>query len=90
MIIGKNVLFGPNVQIYTATHPLNAKERITELELAKPIVIGDNVWIAGGAIVCPGVKIGNNTTIGSGSVVTKDIPDNTVAAGNPCKVIRNL
>ena len=83
-------MFGPNVQIYTASHPLNAKERITGLELAKPITIGNNVWIGGGAIVCPGVIIGNNTTIGAGSVVTKNIPDNTLAAGNPCKVIRNL
>ena len=90
IIIGDNVMFGPNVQIYTATHPLNAKERITGLELAKPIIIGDNVWISCGAIVCPGVTIGNNTTIGAGSVVTKNIPDNTFAAGNPCKVIRNL
>ena len=90
IIIGDNVMFGPNVQIYTASHPLNAKERITGLELAKPITIGNNVWIGGGAIVCPGVIIGNNTTIGAGSVVTKNIPDNTLAAGNPCKVIRNL
>jgi len=90
IIIGDNVMFGPNVQIYTAAHPLNAKERIKGLELAKPITIGDNVWIGGGAIVCPGVTIGDNTTIGAGSVVTKDIPDNKVAAGNPCKTIRNL
>ncbi len=88
--IGKNVMFGPNVQVYTATHPLKAEERIKGLELSKPIEIGDNVWINGGAIICPGVKIGNNTTIGAGSVVTKDIPDNVFAAGNPCKVIKEI
>jgi maltose O-acetyltransferase len=90
IIIGDNVMFGPNVQIYTATHPLKAEERIKGLESANPIIIGDNVWIGGGAIVCPGVTIGNNTTIGAGSVVTKDIPDNVFAGGNPCKVIKNL
>lgn len=88
--IGDNVMFGPNVQIYTALHPLDAEERIKGLEASKPIVIGDNVWIGGGAIVCPGVKIGKNTTIGAGSVVTRDIPDNVFAAGNPCRVIKNL
>ncbi len=88
--IGDNVMFGPNVQIYTATHPLDAKERIKGPELAKPITIGDNVWIGGGVIICPGVIIGNNTTIGAGSVVTKSIPDNVFAAGNPCKVVKEL
>ncbi len=88
--IGENVMFGPNVQIYTATHPLNAEERIKGLELSKPIEIGDNVWLGGGVIVCPGVKIGKNTTIGAGSVVTKDIPDNVFAAGNPCKVLKKI
>jgi maltose O-acetyltransferase len=88
--IGKNVMLGPNVQIYTATHPLNAEERIKGLELSKPIEIGDNVWLGGGVIVCPGVKIGKNTTIGAGSVVTKDIPDNVFAAGNPCKVLKKI
>ncbi len=83
-------MFGPNVQIYTASHPLIAEERIKGLESANPIIIGDNVWIGGGAIVCPGVKIGKNTTIGAGSVVTKNIPDNVLAFGNPCKVIREL
>ena len=90
IIIGDNVMFGPNVQIYTAGHPLKADERIKGLESANPIIIGDNVWIGGGAIVCPGVKIGKNTTIGAGSVVTKNIPDNVLAFGNPCKVIRDL
>lgn len=86
--IGDNVMCGPNVQIYTAYHPVLASERIKGPELAKPITIGDNVWIGGGAIICPGVTIGENTTIGAGSVVTKDIPANVFAAGNPCRVIR--
>lgn len=88
--IGDNVLLAPNVQIYTATHPIDPAERLTGKEFAKAIVIGDNVWIGGGTIICPGVKIGNNVTIGAGSVVTKDIQDNVVAAGNPCNVIRAL
>lgn len=86
--IGDNVMFGPNVQVYTATHPVNVEERISGKEMGFPIEIGDNVWIGGGTIICPGIKIGNNTVIGAGSVVTKDIPDNVVAAGNPCKVIK--
>jgi maltose O-acetyltransferase len=65
-------------------------ERLIGKEYAKPIVIGDNVWVGGGTIICPGVKIGDNVTIGAGSVVTKDIPDNAIAAGNPCKVIREI
>lgn len=88
--IGDNVMMGPNVQLYTATHPLQAAERIKGPEMAFPITIGNNVWLGGGAIVCPGVTIGDNTTIGSGSVVTKDIPANVFAAGNPCKVIKEL
>ena len=88
--IGDNVMMGPNVQLYTATHPLQASERIKGPELAYPITIGNNVWLGGGVIVCPGVTIGDNTTIGSGSVVTKDIPANVFAAGNPCKVIKEL
>lgn len=88
--IGNNVMFGPNVQVYTATHPLNAQERISGIEMGYAIEIGDNVWIGGGAIICPGVKIGANTTIAAGSVVTKDIPANVLAAGNPCRVIREL
>lgn len=88
--IGDNALLGPNVQIYTATHPLNPNERLTGKESAKPIVVGNNVWICGGVIICPGVRIGDNTTIGPGSVVTKDVPDNVYAAGNPCKIIRAL
>ncbi|AMR30615.1 maltose acetyltransferase [Mucilaginibacter sp. PAMC 26640] len=88
--IGDNFMAGPCVQIYTAYHPVIASERIKGPELAKPITIGDNVWIGGGAIICPGVTIGSNTTIGAGAVVTKDIPDNVFAGGNPCKVIRTL
>ncbi|WHH58608.1 sugar O-acetyltransferase [Petroclostridium sp. X23] len=88
--IGDNVLLAPNVQIYTAAHPIDPLERLTGKEYAKPVIIGNNVWIGGGAIICPGVKIGDNVTIGAGSVVTKNIPDNAVAAGNPCKVIRNI
>lgn len=88
--IGNNVMFAPNVQVYTATHPLNAQERISGKEMGYPIEIGDNVWIGGGSIICPGVKIGKNSTIGAGSVVTKDIPENVLAVGNPCKVIKKL
>ncbi|WP_018615125.1 sugar O-acetyltransferase [Segetibacter koreensis] len=83
--IGSNVLFGPSVQIYTATHPMNWKERASGLEFAKPITIGSDVWIGGGVIICPGVTIGSRSVIGAGSVVTKDIPDDVFAAGNPCK-----
>lgn len=88
--LGNNVFFAPNVQIYTAYHPVLASERIKGPELAAPITIGNNVWLGGGVIVCPGVTIGDNTTIGAGSVVTKDIPANVVAVGNPCRVIREL
>ncbi len=88
--IGDNALLAPNVQIYTATHPIDPEERLTGKEYALPITIGDNVWIGGGTIICPGVRIGNNVTIGAGSVVTKDIPDNVIAAGNPCRVIRGV
>lgn len=86
--IGSGVLFGPNVQIYTATHPLKSTDRRTGLEFAKPIEIGDDVWVGGGAIICPGVKIGARSVIGAGSVVTRDIPEAVIAAGNPCRVIR--
>ncbi|OLQ92935.1 maltose acetyltransferase [Vibrio panuliri] len=89
--IGDNVLFAPNVQLYTAGHPLDVKGRVEEgVEFGKPITIGDNVWLGGGVIVCPGVTIGHNSVIGAGSVVTRDIPDNVVAAGNPCRVIRAI
>ncbi|RFM26153.1 sugar O-acetyltransferase [Deminuibacter soli] len=88
--IGNNVQMGPAVQIYAAFHPLVAAERIKGPELAGPITIGDNVWIGGGAIICPNVTIGSNTTIGAGSVVTRDIPANVFAAGNPCRVIKTI
>jgi maltose O-acetyltransferase len=88
--IGSNVFFAPKVQVYTAYHPLDVEKRGAGLEMASPITIGDNVWIGGGVIICPGVTIGNNTTIGAGSVVTKDIPANVVAVGNPCRVLREL
>ena len=88
--IGKNVQIAPTVQIYTAYHPIVAAERIKGPELAAPVTIGDNVWLGGGAIICPNVTIGQNSVIGAGSVVTKNIPANVVAAGNPCRVIRQL
>ncbi len=88
--IGSNVLFGPAVQIYTATHPLSHVERRTGLELARPIEIGSDTWIGGGAILCPGVRIGSRSVIGAGSVVTRDVPDGVLAAGSPCRVIRDL
>jgi len=88
--IGNNVLFAPKVQIYTGYHPKDPQVRLTGKELAAPVTIGDNVWLGGGVIVCPGVTIGSNTTIGAGSVVTKNIPDNVVAVGNPCRVIKDI
>ena len=90
MVIGDNVFLGPNVQLYTATHPLEAEERDKGLETAIPIAIEDSVWIGGSAVINPGVTIGRGTTIGSGSVVTRNLPANVFAAGNPCKVIRTL
>jgi maltose O-acetyltransferase len=88
--IGDNVQCGPYVQILTAYHPIEARDRIKGPELAAPITIGDNVWLSAGVIICPGVSIGHNTTIGAGSIVTKDIAANVVAAGNPCHVLRKL
>jgi len=88
--LGNNVLIAPKVQIYTASHPTDPQIRLSGKEFAEPVTIGDNVWLGGGAIVCPGVSIGNNVTIGAGSVVTKDIPNNVVAVGNPCRVIKVL
>lgn len=86
--IGNNVLIGPNVGIYTATHPVNPKERLEGKEFALPITIEDGVWIGGHSVILPGVHIGENSVIGAGSVVTKDIPANVVAVGNPCCVLR--
>jgi maltose O-acetyltransferase len=95
--IGKNGLIAPYVQIYTASHPTKASQRIIEegedsryLTFAKPVTIGDNVWIGGNSVIFPDVTIGDNVTIGAGSVVTKDIPDSVLALGNPCKVIKEL
>jgi maltose O-acetyltransferase len=87
--IGDHVFFGPAVQIYTAMHPLNAEARRTQ-EFGKPVAIGSDVWLGGGAIICPGVRIGSRSVIGAGSVVTRNIPDGVLAAGNPCRVIREL
>ena len=87
--IGDFTLFGPAVQIYTATHPMNAELRRKQ-EFAKPIVIGSDVWVGGGAIICPGVTIGSKAVIGAGSVVTRDVPEGMFAAGNPCRVIRDI
>ncbi len=89
VLIGDYTLFGPAVQIYTATHPMNAELRRKQ-EFAKPVEIGADVWVGGGAIVCPGVKIGSKAVIGAGSVVTRDIPEGVFAAGNPCRVIRAI
>ena len=88
--IGKNVMMAPAVKIFTATHPLEYKERNSGIEFAKPVRIGDNVWIGGGAIINPGVTIGDNSVIGSGSIVVKDIPENVLAVGNPCRVLRQI
>lgn len=88
--IGDEVQIAPGVHLYTATHPLDAVQRRAGYESALPIAIGDGVWLGGGVIVCPGVTIGENTVVGAGSVVTKDLPPNVVAAGNPCRVIRQV
>ncbi len=95
--IGKNGLIAPYVQIYTANHPLKASERIIETgngsryrTFAQPVSIGDNVWIGGNSVILPGVTIGHNVTIGAGSVVTKSIPDNVLAFGNPCEIRKEL
>ncbi len=88
--IGDNFMCGPNVQISTAGHPLHPESRASGYEYGIDITIGDNVWIGGNVLVCPGVTIGSNVVIGGGSVVTKDIPDNMLAYGNPCRVIREI
>ena len=88
--IGHGVLFGPAVQIYTATHPLDWRVRRQGLEAAQPVKIGSDVWVGGGAIINPGVTIGDRAVIGAGSVVTKDIASDVFAAGNPCRVIREI
>lgn len=88
--IGDHVLIGPDVQIYTATHPLDAKTRNSWLEYAKPVRIGNDVWIGGGAIIYPGVNIGNGAVIAAGAVVTKSVPDDVVVGGNPAKILKEI
>lgn len=88
--IGSHVLFGPGVQVYTALHPLEAEARRSGIESGAAVTIADDVWIGGGAIVCPGVRIGARAVIGAGSVVTRDVPPDVFAAGNPCRVRRPL
>jgi len=88
--IGDRVLFGPAVQIYGTTHPLNAAERASGKEFCAPVVIGDDCWIGGGAIILAGVTIGKGSVIGAGSVVTHDIPERVVAVGNPCRVLKTI
>ena len=88
--IGDNCQLAPNVAIYTAGHPVHPDTRNSGYEYGISVTIGDNVWIGGNSVICPGVRIGSNTVIGAGSVVTKDIPDWVIAAGNPCRVIREI
>ncbi|XIG75181.1 hypothetical protein C1N81_18680 [Streptomyces sp. SGAir0957] len=88
--IGEDVQIGPNVQLLTPTHPVAPEPRRAKWEAAKPITIGDNVWLGGGVIVCPGVTIGANTVVGAGSVVTRDLPPDVVAVGNPARVVRKI
>jgi maltose O-acetyltransferase len=88
--LGAGVFFGPGVHVYTATHPLDPDERVSGFELARPVRIGARAWLGGGSIVLPGVTIGEGSTIGAGSVVTRDVPPYVLAAGNPCRVVRSL
>lgn len=88
--IGDHAFFGPNVALYTAGHPIHPDSRNSEYEYGIPITIGNNVWIGGNCVILPGIEIGDNVVIGAGSVVTKNIPDNVCAAGNPCRVIREI
>lgn len=88
--IGDDCQIGPNVQLLTPTHPIDPGPRRDKLEAARPIIIGDNVWLGGGVIVCPGVTIGDNSVVGAGAVVTRDIPANVVAVGNPARVVREI
>jgi acetyltransferase-like isoleucine patch superfamily enzyme len=88
--IGDNVLIGPNVGIYAASHPVHYELRISEWEFAFPVCIGNNVWIGGSVVINPGITIGDNSVIGAGSVVTRDVPSNVVAAGNPCRILRDI
>jgi maltose O-acetyltransferase len=88
--IGRNTLIGPGVHVYSATHPMDVHSRSQGLEYSKPVHIGNDVWIGGNVVICPGTTIGNGSVIGAGSVVTRDIPSGVFAAGNACRVIRNL
>lgn len=88
--IGEDCQIGPNVQLLTPTHPIEPQPRRDKLEAAKPITLGNNVWLGGGVTVCPGVTIGDNSVIGAGSVVTKNIPADVVAVGNPARVLRTI
>lgn len=90
VLIGKNVSIGPNTQIYTATHPIDPKDRENEDDISIPVKIGDDVFIGGSVVICPGVTIGNGSCIGAGSVVVNDIPANVLAVGNPCRVIKKI
>jgi len=88
--IGDDAQIGPGVHIYTAVHPLDARTRRSGLEAAQPVTVGDNVWLGGSCVICPGVSIGDNTVVGAGSIVVRDLPANVLAVGNPCTVIRKL
>lgn len=90
VVIGNNVQIAPNVSIYTAGHPVHPDSRNSGYEYGIPVTIGDNVWIGGNVVILPGVTIGSNSIIGAGSVVTKDVPEWVIAAGNPCKVVRKI
>ena len=90
IVLGEDVQLGPSVQLLTPTHPLDAETRRAKWEAGKPITVRDNAWLGGGAIVCPGVTIGENTVVGAGAVVTKDLPPNVLAVGNPASVVREL
>lgn len=87
---GEHCFIGPNVSIYTACHPLDTESRNNAIEWAEPVTIGNNVWIGGSVTICPGVNIGDNVVIGAGATVTHDIPSDTVAAGNPARIIKHL
>ena len=90
VVIGANALFGPGVHVYAASHPLSAADRRSGRELGEPVTIGDDVWLGGRVVVCPGVRIGSGSVIGAGSVVTRDVPPGVLAAGNPCRVVRPI
>lgn len=90
IVIGDDVQIGPNVQLLTPTHPIDPEERRARWEAAQPITIGDNVWLGGGVVVCPGVTIGENTVVGAGAVVVDDLPANVVAVGNPARIVRRI